>query len=232
MNDGIIATAGVIEGFLAAGAGTDALLAASIAATVAGAGSLGGVKFSEAAAERDAEAVLIDEERRALARSPEAELAELATFYEEQGVDPALAGEVARQVSARDALGAQLSTEHGIRERTPASAPYIAAVGGALAFVLGGALPIGIVLLTPPDLRAPATIAAVLISLTITAIVTARLGRASVGRTVLRALLIGALTLLLSVVTGQFLPDPDGTHLGAPAPPVAVLDAPPGRSLP
>lgn len=232
MNDGIIATAGVIEGFLAAGAGTDALLAASIAATVAGAGSLGGVKFSEAAAERDAEGVLIEEERRALARSPEAELEELAAYYVEQGVEPELAAEVARQVSARDALGAQLETEHGIRERTPASAPVVAAAGGALAFVLGGALPIGIVLLTPPDLRAPATIAAVLISLAITAVVTARLGRASVGRTVLRALLIGALTLLLSVIAGQFLPDPDGATLGAPALVGAPHDVPSGRTLP
>lgn len=213
MNDGIIATAGVIEGFLAAGAGTNALLAASIAATVAGAGSLGGVKFSEAAAERDAEAAVIAEEQRALARSPEAELAELAQYYQEQGVEPALAAEVARQVSARDALSAQLETEHGIRERTPASAPFVAAVGGAIAFTLGGVLPIAIVLLAPPDLRAAATIVAVLISLAITAVVTARLGRASVGRTVLRALIIGALTLLLSVVAGQFLPDPDGPGL-------------------
>jgi hypothetical protein len=69
MNDGIIATAGVIEGFIAAGAGTDALLAASIAATIAGAGSLGGVKYGEAAAERDAERTVIAEEQRDIATS-------------------------------------------------------------------------------------------------------------------------------------------------------------------
>jgi VIT1/CCC1 family predicted Fe2+/Mn2+ transporter len=215
MNDGIIATAGVIEGFLAAGAGTNALLAASIAATIAGAGSLGGVKFTEAAAERDAEAALIEQERQDLARSPEAEVAELATFYEEQGVAPELAAEVARQVSAHDALGAQLEVEHGIRERTPASAPYVAAFGGALAFILGGALPIAIVLLSPPEWRAAATVIAVLVSLAITATASARLGQSSVARTVLRALLIGALTLLLSVVAGSFLPDPDGVATGA-----------------
>jgi len=55
---------GEIEGFLAAGASRDALLAASITEAVAGAGSLGGVKFSEAAAERDAELVLIMNETR------------------------------------------------------------------------------------------------------------------------------------------------------------------------
>lgn len=160
MNDGIIATAGVIEGFLAAGAGTDALLAASIAATIAGAGSLGGVKYSEAAAERDAERAIIAEEQRDIERSPEAEVRELAQHFEEQGVDPDAAAEVARQISAHDALAAQLETEPGIRELTPATASFAAAFGGAAAFLLGGALPIAIVLLTPPDLRAAATAAA------------------------------------------------------------------------
>ncbi len=222
MNDGIIATAGVIEGFLAAGAGTDALLAASLAATIAGACSLGGVKFSEAAAERDAELVLVAEEVTDLATRPEAETAELAAHYIAQGVDPALAAEVARQVSAHDALSAQLDIEHGIRERTPRSAPYVAALVGTLAFILGGALPIAIVLLAPPEVRAAATGIAVLISLSLTAWITARLGRASVGRTIMRALIIGGLTLAISVIAGSFLPDPDGGALGL-APLVAVL---------
>ena len=217
MNDGIIATAGVIEGFIAAGAGTDALLAASIAATIAGAGSLGGVKYGEAAAERDAELTVIAEEQRDIATSPEAEVRELAVHFEEQGVTPDVAAEVARQISAHDALAAQLETEHGIRERTPATAPFVAAFGGAAAFLLGGALPIAIVLLTPPDLRAIATVAAVLISLTLTAIVTAQLGRSSVLRTVIRSIVVGALVLLLSVIAGSFLPDPDGAIVGAVA---------------
>jgi VIT1/CCC1 family predicted Fe2+/Mn2+ transporter len=109
-NDGIIATAGVIEGFIAAGAGTDALLAAALAATVAGAVSFGGFKYGEAAAERDAELAVVDEERGDLARSPETELDELAIFYQARGVDRALAREVAAQISARDALTAQLES--------------------------------------------------------------------------------------------------------------------------
>ena len=215
MNDGIIATAGVIEGFIAAGAGTTALLAASIAATIAGAGALSGVKFGEAAAERDAELAVIAQETSDIARDPESEIGELATHFEEQGVARDLAVEVARQISAHDALAAQLDVEHGIRDRTPASEPYARAAGGAVAFLLGGALPIAIVLLAPPHLRAAATIVAVLTSLAITAVITAQLGRASVWRTITRSLAVGALTLLLSVVAGSFLPDPDGKSVGA-----------------
>jgi VIT1/CCC1 family predicted Fe2+/Mn2+ transporter len=209
-NDGIIATAGVIEGFIAAGAGTDALIAAAFAATVAGAVSFGGFKYGEAAAERDAELAVVEEERRDLASSPEAELKELAAYYEARGVDPALAREVATQVSARDALTAQLESEHGIRELTPANAPLLAGIGGAVAFMLGAVLPIAVVILAPPETRGVATAVAVILSLMLTAMLTARLGRFSLGRTVLRSVLVGVLTLLLSVVAGSFLPDPDG----------------------
>ncbi|MGL4400553.1 MAG: VIT1/CCC1 transporter family protein [Luteolibacter sp.] len=215
VNDGIIATAGVIEGFIAAGAATDALIAAALAATVAGAVSFGGFKYGEAAAERDAELAVVQEETRDLARSPEAELEELAVHYEARGIDPALAREVARQVSAHDALTAQLESVHGIRELMPANAPLLAGITGAVAFMLGAFLPITVVTLVLPESRAVATAVAVMVSLMLTAILTARLGRASLGRTVLRSVLVGVLTLLLSVIAGSFLPDPDGVTSAA-----------------
>lgn len=216
-NDGIIATAGVIEGFIAAGAGTEALVAAALAATVAGAVSFGGFKYGEAATERDAELALVDEERRNLAHSPEVELEELAAYYEARGVDPALASEVARQVSSRDALTAQLESEHGIRELMPANAPLLAGISGAVAFMLGAVLPISVVVLAPPETRGVATAAAVILSLVLTATLTAQLGRFSLWRTVLRSVLVGVLTLLLSVIAGSFLPDPDGPAPASPA---------------
>ncbi len=209
-NDGIIATAGVVEGFIAAGAGTDALVAAAFAATVAGAVSFGGLKYGEAAAERDAELAVVEAQRRDLARSPGAELKELAAYYEARGVDPALAREVATQVSARDALRAQLESEHGIREIAPGYAPLLVATGGAIAFMLGAVLPIAVVIFAAPERRGVATAVAVILALALTATLAARLGRFSRWHAVVRSVLIGALALLLSVTAGSFLPDPDG----------------------
>jgi VIT1/CCC1 family predicted Fe2+/Mn2+ transporter len=209
-NDGIIATAGVIEGFIAAGAGTDALIAAAFAATVAGAVSFGGLQYGEAAAERDAVLALVEAERCDLARSPEAELEELAVYYEARGVEPALARVVATQVSARDALRVQLESEHGIREIAPGYAPLLAATGGAMAFMFGAVLPISVVILVPPETRAVATAVAVILALALTATLAARLARANLWRTVVRSVLVGVLALLLSVTAGSFLPDPDG----------------------
>jgi hypothetical protein len=54
-NDGIIATASLLQGFAGAGAGDRLLLLAATAATIAGGLSAGGAKWAEAAAEREAE---------------------------------------------------------------------------------------------------------------------------------------------------------------------------------
>jgi VIT1/CCC1 family predicted Fe2+/Mn2+ transporter len=67
-----------------------------------------------------------------------------------------------------------------------------------------------VVVLVPPETRGVATAVAVILSLVLTALLTARLGQSSLGRAVLRSLLVGMLTLLLSFVAGSFLPDPDG----------------------
>ena len=53
-NDGIIASAGIIEGLLGAGASSTILLVASLAAMVGGGLALGGMRYAEAADERDA----------------------------------------------------------------------------------------------------------------------------------------------------------------------------------
>ena len=119
-------------------------------------------------------------------------------------------GEVATQVSARDALRAQLESEHGIRDIVPGYAPFLAATGGAMAFMFGAVLPISVVMLVPPQTRGVATAVAVILALMLTATLTARLGRAKLWRTIVRSVLIGVLALLLSVTAGSFLPDPDG----------------------
>ena len=66
-NDGIIATAGIVEGFAGAGATEITITIAAFSAMVAGGIALGGAKYAEEATERDAQLALIDEERRQLA---------------------------------------------------------------------------------------------------------------------------------------------------------------------
>src|SRR6478735_4259366 len=115
-NDGIIATAGIVEGFSGAGADLVTLIIAALSAMIAGTIALAGAKYAEAAGDRDAELALMEEERRQLALSPEEEFAELAEHYRRRGLSDELAAEVARALTAGDALGAHLLAEHGLSE--------------------------------------------------------------------------------------------------------------------
>lgn len=202
-NDGIIATAGILEGFAGAGAGHRSLLIAATVATVAGMLAAGGAQWVEAADEREAQLTTAEEEAEELARDPEAERAELASHYEAMGLAPELAREVAHQLMAHDPLAAQLDSEHGIREVISTSDTVRTGIGSAIAYALGAAIPLLITIFVPYRIEKWAIAAAVVVSLAVTSIVGARTGHMSVGPTLLRTVTIGAGTLLVSYFVGQ-----------------------------
>lgn len=204
-NDGIIATAGLLEGFAGAGADDRALLMAATAATVAGMLAVGGVAWMETSVEREAQLSLIATEQREIDADPEQELADLAAYYEGRGVSPELAIQIAQQLMAHDPLAAQLDSEHGIREVTTVSDTVLAGIGAALAFGLGALIPLMITLVFPVRIETAAIVLAVVISLSLTSVVTARLGETALWRTLLRSLLVGMGTLLVSYVVGSLL---------------------------
>jgi len=205
-NDGIIAVARVVEGLTGAGASDVVVFAAVLGAAAAGAVALGAAKYSESSTEREAEAALIAEERRRLEMGPEEELAELAAIYGARGLSAGLARAVAEELSARDALAAQLDAEYGIRDVTPASAPWQVAVGAGVAFALGSLLSILIVLFAPPAQRGAMEIVAVFLALAVTSLLAARLSGTSVRRSLARNFALGAATMGLTLLGGWLLP--------------------------
>lgn len=204
-NDGIIATAGLLEGFAGAGAGDQALLTAASAMIVAGSLGLGGAKWAEEAGELDAQRRIIAEAAAELERSPESEVAELATYWEGKGLEPATARQVAEQLSARDALAAQLEYEHDIDEPTPGWQPAWAGITSGLAFLLGSLVPLLITIFVPVQLEVWAILLAVTLSLVLTSWLGARTGHMSVRRTIARTLLVGVGTMAISYLAGLLL---------------------------
>ena len=136
-NDGIIATAGLLLGFAGAGASNRVLLFTATAATIAGGLSVGGASWAEEAAERDAQLLSAKRERDALASDPHAEHEELKRHWEARGLSPGTAEEVARQLSAHDALAAQLEWEYSFDQPMPATFPLWFGVGAGLAYMFG-----------------------------------------------------------------------------------------------
>lgn len=87
-NDGIIATASLLQGFAGAGASDRLLLFAATAATIAGGLSAGGAKWAEVAAEREAEQRLVREESAELDADLHGEIDELAAHWQGKGLTP------------------------------------------------------------------------------------------------------------------------------------------------
>jgi VIT1/CCC1 family predicted Fe2+/Mn2+ transporter len=202
VNDGVIATAGVVEGLLAAGAAITTIVVAALSTMLGGGVALGGMKYSEAADERDAELAVLAEERRLHELQPEEELAELAALYEDKGVSPALARQVAEELSTKDALLHHAEVEHGITLNGDSPTPAGTAVLAGLGFMVGAAVPLVVSMAAPAAWRIPLTVLAVVATLCVTATVVARLGGLSIGRTVLRTVLIGVLTMSLTFAGG------------------------------
>lgn len=201
VNDGIVATAGLVEGLLGADASTGSTRIAAGAALIAGSLALGGARFSEEAVESDAQKELIEEERRLLALSPEEELAELAEHYRAKGLSPELAQQVANDLTEQNALAAHLSTEYGISLDQPAK-PWAAAAVAAAGFAAGSAFVLLLVVTLPRQSMGISTALAVMLSLGVTSFFAARLGRVPVVRTVLRTVSLGVTAMVITFAVG------------------------------
>src|SRR5499426_2718980 len=106
---------------------------------------------------------------------------------------------------ARDALDAQLESEHGILEVKSRADVVRAGVGSAVAYALGATIPLVITLTAPVTVEAWAIFVAALGSLTVTSIVGARTGRMNVWRTLTRTLAVGIWTLGASYLVGKLV---------------------------
>ena len=113
-NDGIVSTASLIVGVAAAHANSHDILVAGVAGLVAGAMSMAAGEYVSVSSQSDTERSDLARERKELATDPAAELAELTAIYVKRGLDPALAKQVAEQLTAHDAFATHARDELGI----------------------------------------------------------------------------------------------------------------------
>jgi vacuolar iron transporter family protein len=203
-NDGIIATAGIVEGLVAADVRIRTILISAAIALVVGSVSTAGARYTEAAFQRDAALLAVSAEQEQIAREPDAELEELVEVYVAKGLSPPLARQVATELMEHDALAAHIEEELDVEEEDFLP-PVQVALGVGLAYAAGATLPILISLAVPSQTRVLTTLLAVTVALVITSYVGAKIGHTHPARTVLRAVIIGVSTLLLALAVGQTL---------------------------
>ncbi|WP_421836992.1 VIT1/CCC1 transporter family protein [Novosphingobium sp.] len=203
-NDGIVSTASLILGVAASGAERQALLVAGAAGLVAGAMSMAAGEYVSVSSQSDTEAADLARERAELAADPASEQSELAAIYEARGVDPVTAKEVARQMMAKDALGAHARDELHLNETTAAQ-PVLAAMASAAMFTGGAFLPLLLAAFLPLGLMVTGTAAGSILFLALLGAFGARAGGAAMGKPVLRVVVWGALAMAITAGIGRLV---------------------------
>ena len=203
-NDGIVSTASLMVGVAAASVSQSEILVAGGAGLVAGAMSMAAGEYVSVSSQSDIEQADIARERGELETQPESELTELTAIYIARGLDPDLAGQVARQLTTHDALGAHARDELGISEIVSAR-PVQAALTSAATFAAGAALPWLVALVSPMSAVVPLVAGTSLVFLTGLGALSARTGGAPVARAAGRVAFWGALAMGLTAGLGKLL---------------------------
>ena len=208
-NDGIVSTSSLLVGVAAAAAGKPEVLLAGFAGLAAGALSMAAGEYVSVSSQADTESADLARETRELASEPEAELDELTAVYVGRGLEPGLAREVARHLTAQDALAAHARDELAISELTTAR-PLQAAIASAATFSVGAALPLAAASLSTLA-RIPHSVTALsLVALAILGALGSRAGGASIVKGVVRVVFWGALAMAVTAGVGALF----GTSAG------------------
>jgi VIT1/CCC1 family predicted Fe2+/Mn2+ transporter len=201
-NDGIVSTASLVVGIAAANAGRPELLLAAVAGLVAGAMSMAAGEYVSVSSQADSETADLEREKLEIATDERFEREELRNIYIDRGLDSELAGRVAEQLMAHDALGAHARDELGLSE-TQRARPIQAALASAASFAVGALLPVLLVAIAPLDAIIVFVAVSSLVFLGILGAIAAKAGGASLLTGAFRVTFWGALAMALTAVIGH-----------------------------
>jgi VIT1/CCC1 family predicted Fe2+/Mn2+ transporter len=203
-NDGLISTSSLIVGVAAATTASHEILVAGVAGLAAGAMSMAAGEYVSVSSQADTEEADLARERHELATQPETELDELAAIYEQRGVTPDLARQVATQMMAKDAFEAHARDELGLASHVRAR-PVQAALTSAVTFAAGAALPLIVALVAPTDTAVLAVSVACMIGLTALGAIGAIAGGASIWKPTIRVVFWGAVAMAVTAAIGSLI---------------------------
>lgn len=200
-NDGIISISSLAIGVATASTTRDPVLLASIAGLVAGALSMAAGEYVSVSSQTDIEKADIEREKEELSEMPEVELNILAAIYEKRGLTKETSLQVAKELTAADALGTHIRDELGINEISQAN-PIQAALASGAAFTAGGLLPVFMTFFAPVKSMEYFLYGFTIISLIILGAVAAKAGGSDVKKAIFRIVIWGTIAMVLSAAVG------------------------------
>ncbi len=201
-NDGIVSMAALLVGVAGAGTSSHTLFVTGIAGLIAGSLSMAVGEYISVSSQRDSEKALLEKERHELIHEADKELEELTHIYQKKGLKHDTAHQVALELTAHDAFAAHVEAELGINPNNLTN-PLHAAIASALAFTLGGVIPVMAIIATSSAFRIPMTFAAVLLALVLTGILSAKMSETSKRKVTLRVVVGGIFAMAVTFGIGS-----------------------------
>ncbi|KAH9539584.1 hypothetical protein CY35_15G065100 [Sphagnum magellanicum] len=206
-NDGLVSIASLmmgVEAYNKAGgceSGAHPAAVSGLAGLVAGACSMAIGEYVSVFSQRDSQLADLQIERQEHMQRPEAELEELTQIYVGRGLTYYLAKQVAEELSRVDALKAHARDELGI-DLDNLSNPTQAAIASAMAFSVGGVVPLlSGCFISHYTNRLLSIVLASSLALVVFGVIGARLGGANMGKAAVRVCLGGWLAMLITYGT-------------------------------
>ena len=200
-NDGIISISSLAIGVAAASQSRDPIMLSTVAGLVAGALSMAAGEYVSVSSQTDVEQADIEREKKELQEMPETELLVLAQIYERRGLTKETAMQVAKELTAADALSAHMRDELGINEISQAN-PLQAALASGVSFCVGGVLPLLVVLFAPIQSMEIWLYVFTLLFLMALGAISAKAGGANVYKAMIRVSVWGTIAMGLSALAG------------------------------
>ncbi|MDB5171065.1 MAG: hypothetical protein JWO35_759 [Candidatus Saccharibacteria bacterium] len=203
-NDGIVSVAGIVVGVAGASSSKSIIFTSGVAGLTAGALSMAAGEFVSVSSQRDTERALLDKEKSELREYPKEELEELEQIYAGKGLTKKTARVVARELTAKDAFAAHIDAELNINPNDLTN-PWQAAIASAISFFAGAIIPLIAIVVASVSLRVPVTFVAVILALTLTGVLSAKISGASKTRATLRVVLGGILAMAVTHAIGKIV---------------------------
>jgi VIT1/CCC1 family predicted Fe2+/Mn2+ transporter len=201
-NDGVVSVSSLIVGVAAADPTPSSVMVAGIAGNSAGAMSMAAGEYVSVSSQSDTEKADIARESLALKDQPEAELAELVAIYRDKGLSEATALQVARELTAHDALETHVRDELGLPASYSAN-PLQAAIASAMTFSIAAAVPRLAAILAPDGTIIAFVLVVTIFTLAALGALGARAGAAPVPRAMLRVVIWGIFAMAVTAGIGR-----------------------------
>ncbi len=201
-NDGILTVVGVLFSVAAATNNQFTIFIAGLSDLLACAFSMASGEYASVSTQKDTEKSAVAQEAALLKTNYADQEAAVQKFYEERGVSAETSLAIAQDLMHKDALATVVNVKEDIQLGHYMN-PWNAAFSSLIAASLGGAFPLIAMSLFSTAWQWPATIISVLLSVTLTGFLSAKLGHGLVRTAIIRNVIVGIITMFIHYYVGQ-----------------------------